>query len=99
MTTHSITILYELYKWGGASMIDLLELFRVIWSNEKMPDRWNESRVILLHKGGHKSKKELTNYCLIAIMDTVENIFVIILQKGTYKFSFFFSFNMLIESI
>ena len=46
-------ISYELYKWGGASMIDLLvQLFRVIWSNEKVPERWNESRVTVAQRGG-----------------------------------------------
>ena len=40
-----------------------------------MPKCWNDSRMILLHKRGQKSKKELKNYRSIALMDTMGKIF------------------------
>ena len=65
-------ILYEMYKWGGSRVIDLLvSLFNSIWRSECVPKCWNEGRVILLHKSGQKSKKELDNYRPIALMDTI----------------------------
>ena len=36
-----------------------------------MPEKWNESRVILLHKRGRKSKNELKNHRPIALNDTI----------------------------
>ena len=49
---------YEFYKNGGRGVTDkLYTLFKEIWVNERVPDKWNECKVILLHKGGHKSKK------------------------------------------
>ena len=77
---------YEMYKWGGARMVDLLVcLFNAIWTEERVPERWNESRVILLHKGGHKSKKELKNYRPIALMDTVGKIFCMLVNERLKK--------------
>ena len=63
-------------------MIDLLmNLFRAVWNAERMPDRLNESRIILLHKGGHKSMKELKNYRPIALMDTIGKVFCMLLNE------------------
>ena len=53
----------------------LYRLFNRIWEEGKVPKKWNESRVTLLHKGGHKSRKELKNYRPIAVMDTVGKLF------------------------
>lgn len=36
-----------------------------------MPEKWNECIVTPPHKGGHKSKKELSNYRRIALADSV----------------------------
>ncbi len=73
---------YEMYKWGGEWMIrGLYKLFKKVWIEERVPSKWNESRVILLHKGGHKSKKELKNYRPIALADTVGKIFCGILNE------------------
>ena len=38
-------------------------------------DCWNENKVILLHKGGLKSKNQLKNYRPVALSDTVGKIF------------------------
>ena len=48
---------------------------------ERVPQKWNESRVNLLHKGGHKSKNELKNYRPISLSDTVSKIFCGILNE------------------
>ena len=73
---------YEMYKYGGKKVVDmLLKLFKIVWRDERVPKRWNESRVILLHKGGHKSKKELKNYRPIALNDTVGKIFCMCLNE------------------
>jgi hypothetical protein len=44
-------------------------------------DAWNESRVTLLHKGGHNSKKKLKNYRPIALADTCSKIFCVVLNE------------------
>ena len=77
---------YEMYKWGGPRITDLLVvLFEKIWNAEMVPKCWNESRVILLHKGGQKSKKELKNYRPIALMDTIGKIFCMFLNERMRK--------------
>ena len=73
---------YEMFKNGGRCMIEKLhDIFRKIWNEERVPKKWNECKVILLHKGGHKSKKELKNYRPIALADTVGKIFCGILNE------------------
>ncbi|XP_063857805.1 uncharacterized protein LOC135099405 isoform X1 [Scylla paramamosain] len=62
---------YEFYKNGGEVVIDrMTELFNRVWDEERVPRKWNESRVCLLHKGGFKSKNELKNYRPIALVNT-----------------------------
>ena len=66
---------YEVYKWSGPRMTDLLvALFEKIWNAENVPKCWSESRVILLHKEGQKNQKGLKDYCPIALMDTIGKI-------------------------
>ena len=73
---------YEMFKNGGETVVGmLLKLYNKVWSEEKVPCNWNESRVVLLHKGGHKSKKELKNYRPIALMDTIGKIFCMVLNE------------------
>ena len=46
-------------------MVDMLvKLFNTVWRDERVPRKWNESRVILLHKCGHKCKKEPKNFTI-----------------------------------
>ena len=72
---------YEFYKEGGKGMVEgIYQLFKKIWNEEKVPKKWNESRVTLLHKGGHKNKKELKNYRPITLTDTISKIFCGILN-------------------
>ncbi|KAF2347002.1 Reverse transcriptase domain [Trinorchestia longiramus] len=72
----------EFYKYSGGSIIETLRcLFDEIWRSERVPDEWNKCNVFLLHKGGHKSMKELKNYRPIALADTVCKIFCGILNE------------------
>ena len=77
---------YEFYKNGGEVAIDrMTELFNRVWEEEKVPRKWNESRVILLHKGGHKNRKELRNYRPIALVNTVGKVFCAVLNERLCK--------------
>ena len=62
------------YKHGDERIVNMLwSLFKEVQREERMPQNWNESRVILLHKGDHKSKK-VKNYRPIAFNDTIRKI-------------------------
>lgn len=80
---------YEFYKEGGNGIIEGMHgLFKNVWSEERVPRKWNESRVTLLHKGGHKSKKELKNYRPITLTDTISKVFCGVLNerlKGIFE--------------
>ena len=77
---------YEMYKNGGSMIVDkLYELFGMIWDEEKVPDDWNVCSVNLLHKGGHKSKRELKNYRPIALGNTIGKIFSEIMNERIYR--------------
>ena len=66
----------------GENVVHMLrKLYNKVWTEEKGPCKWNESRVVLLHKGGHKSKKELKNYRPIALMDSIGKIFCMLLNE------------------
>ena len=66
---------YEMYKRGSLRITDfLVVLFERKWSAETVSKCWNESMVIILHKGGQKNKKELYNYRPKALMDTIGKI-------------------------
>ncbi len=48
---------YEFYTEGECGMTDgLYELFRKIRVEERVPRKWNESKVRLLHEGGGEEK-------------------------------------------
>ena len=67
---------YEMFKNGGEAVIDrICDLFKQIWVDEEVPKEWCESKVTLLHKGGHKNKKELKNYRPIALANNISKIF------------------------
>ena len=77
---------YEFYKNGGNVMIDrMTELFNRVWEDERVPNEWNECRVTLLHKGKHKSKRDLKNYRPIALGNTIGKIFSAILNERLCK--------------
>ena len=71
----------EFYKKGGTwTVYALYKLFGEVWDREEVPLKWNESRVVLIFKGGHKSKYELKNYRPISMANTVGKIFCSILN-------------------
>lgn len=46
-------------------------LFTKIWEEEQVLSKWKESRLTLVHSGGHNSKKGLKNYRSITLVDTI----------------------------
>ena len=77
---------YEFFKNGGEGMVRALyELYGKIWEEESVPRKWNESRVILLHKGGHKSKMLLQNFRPISLGNTIGKVFSYILNERMKK--------------
>ena len=51
---------YELYKNGGEVVIDwMTDLFNRMWEEEQVPSDWNECSVTLIHKGGHKNRRDI----------------------------------------
>ena len=71
----------EFYKKGGPWVIYALrKLFGEVWDNEAVPSKWNESRVVLIFKGGQKNKNLLKNYRPISMANTVGKIFCSILN-------------------
>ena len=59
----------------------MYKLFGEVWDREEVPLKWNESRVVLIFKGGHKSKYELKNYRPISMANTAGKIFCSILNE------------------
>ena len=53
----------------------LYKLYGEIWECETIPGKWNETKVLLIFKGGNKSRKELKNYRPISLANTVGKIF------------------------
>ena len=73
---------YEFFKFGGEWAVRaLFELYKQVWVEEVVPAKWNESRVILLHKGGNKSKQLLKNYRPISLGNTMGKIFCSIINE------------------
>ena len=58
-----------MFKHGCENLVDVLvELYNCMLQSERVPCKWKEI-VVLMHKGRHKSSKELKNYRPIALMD------------------------------
>ena len=73
---------YEFYKRGGQWMVnELYKIFGIIWENEEIPTKWNESKVKLIYKGSNKSKKELGNYRPVSLANTIGKIFTMVLNN------------------
>ena len=60
---------------GQGAVKGMHELFKHIWREQRVTETWNERRVILIHKGGNKSKRDIKKYRPITVCDTVCNIF------------------------
>ena len=73
---------YEFYKFGGELVVRALAiLFSKVWEEERVPGKWNESGVLLLHKGGSKSKQLLP----ISLVNTVGKFVSYILNDRLKK--------------
>ena len=67
---------YEFLKNGGeGAVLNMFNLFKTIFQQERVPKSWNESIVNLIHKGGGKSKKNLQNFRPITLSDTIGKVF------------------------
>ena len=55
---------------GDQDLKNLRVLMNDVLSGESIPNKWKESRVVLVHKGG--SKKEVSNCRPIAITDQLQ---------------------------
>ena len=51
-----------------------------VLSGESIPNEWKESRVLLVHKGG--SKKEVSNYRPIAIINVICKLFMMLIRDS-----------------
>ena len=49
-------------------------------SGECIPNEWNESRVVLVHKGG--SKKDVINYRPISVINVICKLFIMIIRDS-----------------
>ena len=73
---------YEFYKKGGQWVVnELYKIFGIIWENEDIPIKWNESKVRLIYKGSNKSKKDLGNYRPVSLANTMGKIFTMVLNN------------------
>lgn len=73
---------YEFFKFGGEWIVEALyDLFKRVWEDECIPLKWNESKVILLHKGGNRSKEELKNFRPISMGNTVGKVFSCVINE------------------
>ena len=50
---------------------DLRILDSKVWEEEVVSGKWNERKVLLLHKGGNKSRQFLKNYRPISLVSTI----------------------------
>jgi hypothetical protein len=56
----------ELIKYGGNKLLNrMYELVRQIWEEEKIPEDWNETVIVPIHKRGDRNRCE--NYRGIAL--------------------------------
>ena len=77
---------YEFFKFGGEWVVRALGiLYSKVWEEEVVPGKWNESKVLLLHKGGNKSKQLLKNYRPISLVNTIGKFFCYLLNERIKK--------------
>ena len=77
---------YEFFKNGGDWMVKALyDVYKRVWEDECVPTKWNESKVILLHKGGNKNKQLLQNYRPISLGNTIGKIFCSIINERVMR--------------
>lgn len=55
----------------------MIKFFNRLWEAESAK-KWNECRVTLIHKGGHKGE---LNYISKALVNTIDNVFSVVLHE------------------
>ena len=65
---------------GEQDLKNLRVLMNDVLSGESIPNKWKESRVVLVHKGG--SKKEVSNYRPIAIINVIYKFFMMLIRDS-----------------
>ena len=70
----------ELLKYGGAAMVDLLEvLFSAVWQEEVVPSKWREGLIVNLFKKG--DTEDPGNYRGITLLSVVGKVFCKIINN------------------
>jgi hypothetical protein len=65
----SVQILAELYQAGDEILVSVIhKLITSIWNKEQLPDQWNESIIVPVHKTGDKTG--CNNYPGISLLST-----------------------------
>jgi hypothetical protein len=63
----------ELYQAGGETLVSVIhKLITSIWNKEEMPDQWEESIIVPIHKTGDKT--DCNNYRGTSLLSTSYNI-------------------------
>ena len=77
-------IINEYLKWGKKELITpITNLFNKILMTEKIPQQWQTSTIILLHKKGNRD--DLNNYRPISLMPNMYKLFTKILTNRITK--------------
>jgi hypothetical protein len=59
----------ELIQAGGKILLFAIhKLFNSVWNNEELPDQWEKSIIVPVHKKGDKTN--CNNYCGISLLST-----------------------------
>jgi hypothetical protein len=47
----------ELIRYGGNKLLNrMYELIRQIWDDERIPEDWNETKIVSIHKRGDRDR-------------------------------------------
>ena len=78
-------IVGELLKYGGVSMVKLLDkLYALIWKEECVPIKWREGLIVSLFKKG--DKEDPGNYRGITLLSVVGKVFCKILNDSLVQY-------------
>jgi len=70
----------ELIKAGDRTIcLEIHKLITSIWKNEKLPEKWKESVIVLIHKKGDKT--DCNNYRVISLLPNTKFFSVILLSR------------------
>ena len=73
-------IINECLKWGNEELLkNITALYNTIVTSERIPQQWNTSTIILLHKKGNRD--DLNNYRPISLLSNLYKVFMKILTN------------------